>query len=389
MRKILIILILTLTVSGCSSAAGNYLKENKSTLDMNSPDLELLTPDLADTEIILAGEYHAVAGNFTAKYGLMTTLHKEAGIRYLLCEMGHGIAGLLNQYMETGKAETLDFIFEELKGSGAWSIEHREFWERLREYNLQQPKDERIIVIGIDVEHQFRAALYYLTTLNGADELPLLQDIKLQDWDDFTNFVFELQKERANKPEKYSDALAEDLFYFDDVVENLVNRIAVAEADQQAMYIREQAMYENFLKFHEHLPAGKYFGQFGMAHVFQEQCASDMEGVERLAMYLQRDDSPVRDQVISIAYIYINSKMSSWQNDYRELAVQDQFTDTRPVERQASADFTLFKLNSAESPYAEEPLLIPGPYRGVTTDYFQYVLAIKNSPATTPYGPWE
>lgn len=391
MKKIVALMaLLTLTFvdAGCSSSElSSYLLDNHSVLDIGNPNLSLLATDLKDAEVVLGGEYHAVKANYDVKFALLTAFHKQEGFKYFLTEMGYGVAGMLNLYLETGDKEILEQIQERIKGSASWTIEFSDFWEKLYHYNKELPDEQRITVIGLDIEWQLGAALDYLTTLQGADRLPVLEALGPMNREEFVNFFDGLQDDMENNPQLYADALGEDLFHFNFVVRNIATRLDIEDSHEQGMHLREQAIYDNFVKLYNFLPPGKFFGQFGMAHVYQRQCSDGMEGIERFAMALNRGDSPVKDKVISIAYMYINSKMSSWQNDYIELRVTNEFVDTQPLERVAQADYTLFRLEGENSPLQSNPYFIKGPYGGVTTDYFQYILAIRNSPAATPYGP--
>lgn len=54
------------------------------------------------------------------------------------------------------------------------------------------------------------------------------------------------------------------------------------------------------------------------------------------------------------------------------------------IDKYLDKDFTLFKLNGKRSPFAQELYFVESPDGGVTTDYFQYVLIIKDSKGATP-----
>jgi len=389
-RKIAILLVFLIGVFGCgASDISRHLESNKAMLDFENPDLSLIMEDLDRSLVVLGGEYHAVKANYSAQYGFLTALHQQAGFRYYLCEMGYGVAGLLNIYLLTGDTAILDRILQGLKGSAAWTEEFLEFWQQLYAYNRQLPEQERIIVVGVDIDWQVGPAVDYLMTLGGVEQLALLGDIYSLQSDEFPGFIKSIAQDMEENPDLYVTALGDNMFDFEMVINSLATLVAYHEDREGGMHLREQGMYENFVKIYNHYPPGKFFGQFGMAHVYQEQCSDGMEGVERFAMALTRNDSPVKGRVLSIAYVYVNSKMCSWQNNYQAIPVEKVFPDTRPLEKLAKSEFTLFRLTGEDSPFVSKAHMIPGPYRGVTTDYFQYILAIRNSAAATPFGPIE
>ena len=385
----MISLIFLLILVGCvKPPVDRYLENNHTSITMTNLnlDLELFTADLESAEIILAGQVHGVKANYAAKFGFMSALHQQAGFKYLLHEGGYGEAGWINQYLDSGDSSILDDFFDKLRGSAFWSVEGYKFWQDLYAYNQQQPEDERIVVVGIDIEQQFDIAVYYMNTLTGAENLEklvLLEDA-LDDTENLADFIEEFKQHRLDNAELYIQALGDDLFHFDFVLNNLVKSVAYHEDGD--FQVREQAMYENFIKLYDYLPVGKYFGQIGMEHVFQQQCSSRLEGVQRLAMSLTSEGSPVQGQVISVAYMYFSSKRTS-PFDYSQVWVESLIHDSMEMQRLSNTIFTLFRLNGEDSPYDDKPLLIPGPHGGATTDYFQYVLTIGFSEGVTPYGP--
>ncbi|MDD4402467.1 MAG: erythromycin esterase family protein [Desulfitobacteriaceae bacterium] len=365
--------------SGLDQAAlEKYLANNYISLDLDKPDFSLMARDLATVSVILGGESHAIQKNYDVRFGLLTGLHQQYGFNYFLCEIGYGFSGLLNQYLATGNKDILIRLSNQSKGTAVWCFEFEEFWERLYEYNRQLPEDQRILVFGVDVEHQRETAIDYIRTLNGVEQLPL----------DFNRlksgyYLEKILQDLEDNPETYANALEEDLFHFEIVIRNLIATRQFYATEDNAL--RERTMYENFLKIYAHYPEGKFFGQFGMEHVFQENCQTFLDGIDRFAMLLMSCDSPVQGKVLSIPYYYLNCQMSNWSNHY---AHEDAYNtlEAYKIHALAQADYTLFRLNGDASPFREQPYMVPNPYHGVTTDYFQYVLVIKDSPGTTtPY----
>ncbi|MGH9344932.1 MAG: hypothetical protein ACRD19_14370 [Terriglobia bacterium] len=66
------------------------------------------------------------------------------------------------------------------------------------------------------------------------------------------------------------------------------------------------------------------------------------------------------------------------------MAYADNATETQPFLAAATADAVLFKLTGRNSPFGRQLLLPDDATDGVTTDYFQYAVLLKSSPAATP-----
>ena len=59
------------------------------------------------------------------------------------------------------------------------------------------------------------------------------------------------------------------------MLDNIVNYInSYASNGANFADIREAAIYNNFRRIYSYLPIGKYFGEFGMEHVYQRTCSS-------------------------------------------------------------------------------------------------------------------
>lgn len=365
----LIIVFFLIAAGGCSDLNTNaYLEENYSALDMDNPDLSLMAKDLENIDVVLAGEQHYIRANYASEFGLMTALHQQAGFRYLLAEMGPSLAGLINLYLQTGDKWALDSL--------SLFPEENQFYERLYNYNLQHPEDQRIILVGVDIEDDLSYSFAYMTTLAGAEQLPLLKNADYLVSEEIPGYIQALTEDVAKNPDLYAETLGSDYVFLEILLKSMDGCLAYSEDPEQGKFLREQIMYENFLKLFNHYPQGKYFGQFGMEHVFQSQCATYLEGVERFAMQLNGQDSPVRGRVLSIPYVYFDC---TWVEDGNVEEIQNLLYYTRPMREFARGDFTLFRINGEDSPYRDGAYMIPGPAGGNTTDYFQYVLAIKGS----------
>lgn len=377
-------------------AMNSYIEKNYTNIDMSS-GFSILDRDFNSSSVILTGEEHAVKSNYKIKLALLKYLNQKYDVRYLLAEIGYSSSCFINQYLETGNEAKLKLVYKSLLGVAFGNKEDYSFWVELRKYNLTVPEDRRIKVIGIDIEHQMNTACEYLNYLLPENYPPEEIQSAVQRYknycmsiygDDFPRTMEKLQTDMNINPDIYKKYLGNNYFDFCMVVDNVVNSINAYSAHDADFYkIREPFMYSNFLRIYAHLPAGKYFGQFGMEHVYQKICSSSFMGnTKRLAMYMNSSGSPVRGRVLSIVYGYENCTFMNWENNFSQSKCTSIIDDFDAVKKYSSSDMTLFKLNGSNSPFNKKIYFFKSTDGGCTTDYFQYLILIKNSGGTTEIG---
>jgi hypothetical protein len=376
-----------------------YIKKNYSTVDLKGKDfikdLSIFDEDVKNYEVFLGGESHAISKNTDINLSLLKYFNQKADVRYLLCEVGYSFSAYMNEYLETGDEDILKSVYNSIKGTAGWSKESYEFWKNLREYNLTLPEHKKIIVIGIDIEHQMDTAYNYLRHILPAKAAPFeiqaiikrIKDTSVADIkgeNELKEILELLNKNIENNKDTYKKYLKSNFFYFDMVVNNMNNCVNAYKSDFDV--VREKSIYSNFKKAYEHYPKGKYFGQFGMEHIYQRVCYSYLGEKDRFAMYLNKDDSPVKNKVLSIVYAYKDCYWTNPKQSYEEMANACDIEDISLIDKYASTDITVFKLNGKKSPFDEKIYFVKKPIDGVTTEYFQYLLLIKNSRGITTLG---
>ncbi|MFA6939828.1 MAG: hypothetical protein WCQ54_02450 [Clostridiaceae bacterium] len=403
-NKILILLICTaicLTAS-CSSNdksidMNSYLTKNHAEINIHDcSGFNLLDKDITKSDVILTGEAHAISKNYQVKLSMIKYLNEKYKLKYLLEEIGYSQSCFINQYLKTGDESKLKLVFNNLKGTAAWSKEYYDFFIKLREYNLTLPESERIIAIGIDIEHQIGTALIYLNSILPESEpiheiKPYITDFKDGYKKKNTNAVIKaavnLQNNIKADSRDYEKYLGDKYFDFSIVLDNIINsKNAYASNSVNFESIREPGIYSNFKRIYSNLPKGKYFGEFGMEHVYQNICNSYMGDKSRFAMYLNSSDSPIKGKVLSIAYAYQNCKMMTWGKTYGEGNADSGLNDIDILNNISKSDITLFKLNGDRTPFSKKIYFVETKKSDKTdTDYFKYIILIKNSKGTIPY----
>lgn len=107
-----------------------------------------------------------------------------------------------------------------------------------------------------------------------------------------------------------------------------------------------------------------------------------MNSFTTFSTYLNQEDSPVRNKVISIVYDYRNSYYSI--NNNKSLIDGSTYMNDEIVKAYCTSDATLFKLTGDHSPFSRKESNENG---APVTKYFQYLMIVKNSSEVTPYDP--
>lgn len=353
----------------------------------------------ADYRIFLAGEYHAQTKGYQSKKMLIQYLHENQDVDYLICELGMGQGFLLDDYIQTGNEENLIFMMEELEGALAYTQDEYQFWKWLYDYNQQQPENDKLHIIGLDIEFQKKTSARGLSLLldnsvTPAEEIqPLIERIKESDGTAVKEFPQALEK----YPEQMKEVFGENFPWAEQYAKNVAatNQFYdwMEEGKTNFHQIRDDKMTDNLFFAMEQLPENaKFFGQFGAGHVLQSETTMDSllkEKNNRFAMQLQENDSPVKGEVCSIYLVFLERSDSPRSTNYylmneSEIPV-DSFQDY-------FAQDTFIPLDEKGSPfgrYGEEQVQdregSDNKAAMGLTDYFQKILLLPDSEACEPY----
>lgn len=131
-------------------------------------------------------------------------------------------------------------------------------------------------VVGVECELVTEYAMEVIVELLSTEkEVPLeIADImnqlikKSYRCEDIEYILYEIE---VNEPIYKEYVGEENLFHIRHILENIEIGYFVHEknTDQERYMIRDQAMYKNFVKLSAFNEQGKYFGQFGLNHVYQ------------------------------------------------------------------------------------------------------------------------
>lgn len=369
----------------------DYLKKNYSIIDPKDEsmkDLSIMDDDLKDGEMFLTGENHGVRANIELRIKFLKYYKGKTNFKYYLCELPYSMTHFLNIYLETKDENTLKDIYRPLKGTDAWNKDEYDYWGTLYEFNRGLPEDDRLTLVGTDIEHQPQNGIRFMKYCLDKNHVSgIINDHVEEFWNksDITNeeleyFYGKIEEELTKNEDLYGDLLKEYYFRFKHVNNNLLNMLEVYTGSN-FNGVRDKKMYENFLIFFNCLPKGKYFGQLGLSHIFQKS----FPNIAWLGSSLNKEGSQFKGKVLSVAYAYRDCKYlypTTRRNYVSSIDTLD--PSITELEYFIDSDYTLFKLNGEGSPFSKEliwPLEHKSPVGGVTTDYFQYLVVAKDSGA--------
>jgi hypothetical protein len=390
----------TLTKAETTDKVNEYLKSNYMEVNIEKEneffDLSILNDDLKDKEIFLTGEQHGNKANEILDMKFFRFFKEKVDFKYYLCELSYSDAYFLNRFLESGDMRILESIYKPLNGTLAWNKESYNHWKKVYEFNKTLPQARRIQVIGVDIEHQPENAFMYMTAILPKKEVPkeianeiseltaMRNAFRNINRDKLLSFIEGLSKDIEEKEAIYKKYLGESFFGFKLVNDNILymNEAYSANGDEFNKK-RDKRIYENFKQVYESLPKGKYYGQWGLNHIFQKE----QMGVKWIAAAMNEKGSSLENKVLSIAYAYENCKFMSKTSDGNYSVDNRNTYNSLIFNNFTTKDCTIFKLDGKDSPFSKDVIWLTSdiiPTSGITTDFYQYIILMKNSQATEP-----
>ena len=407
-KFILVLIVITLAIVGCTNkvvdsvidinnenkSIYDYFEKNNSIIEVQNlddfTDLSIIDSDLEGKEIYFTGEYHGTQENGKLKMKFLRYFKEKTGFTYYLCEDSYSGTYFLNKYLNSGDERILEEVYKPLKGTFAGNKDGYNHWKELYEYNKILPEDEKIKIIGVDIEHQTENSYRYFMDVLPDKEIPMeisqiidqLKDnyykLNRGEYIDIVQFSKILQKDIFEKEKIYKEYLGGDFFGFNLVNNNILNKYeAYSQRDNDWNNVRDKMIYDNFMDIYAEISPGKFYGQWGLDHAFQSKIQDTMW----FAAYLNKKGSIFENKILTIAYFYDNCEFmnqsgigtNTWSSLSKNSAIK-RFNDL------LEENITLYKLNGEDIP----PELLYESGNIAITDIFQYMVIIKDSKAEEP-----
>ncbi|MCH4890109.1 erythromycin esterase family protein [Acidaminobacter sp. JC074] len=375
----------------------SYFKDNsKAITNLDSLEEGLISmEDLDQHEIFLTGEVHGIKANSDLNIAFVKYFKEETNFKYYLSEMPYSMSYFLNQFLESGDETILLDIFKDLGKYGSDDKEYYEFWTNFYSYNYNLADEEKIKVVGLDIESNIIQAYKCLLDMLPDEEAPIeikesissLGDIlELLNTSFRNNYKGEknaeaILEDMGEHRDLYKDYLGENYVYFELVLWNILNsKKAYKVVDDWVEWnnTRDRIIYDNFKTIDNVLPRDNYYGQWGAGHVFQDVNTD----VKWFATYLNKYPK-YQDKVLSITYNYLDCQMKSADGLTEDFVFILPFIDE--IKDQIDSDFSIYKVNGQEEdrPYMPMYDILTGDELNKdVSEYFQYIVLIKNSGPT-------
>ena len=410
---ILIVLLQTVLFYAQDNTKVNYLKENR--FDLNSKDFKFPQKDF---KIIGYGAYHGSQKTEAVEMILLTSLVKDKIVKYYLPETDFSIAHYFDQYLKTGDTILLkDLVTHSgIRVKQERTIEMYEKWKKLKQLNDQLPKNDKLKILGIDYQINYKyASRHILELVNDPKDLFVpIQEIKSMVALDTTSYArgelsyaYKLMKNLVSDFEANKSKYKENITNKEDF-EHLIKNLKIS-FDQN--YGREKTMFENYIDLSKRYNFDKnaQFLRMGFSHI--EKSKEGKKGNPSFfSMLIDKAIYP-KEKVVSVMGYFTESEVV-WDEQYDDKGEYTGFTieggfgigdydkeyfrGIQNLKDTKISDKTLFRLNQPKTPYAiKEADLIEvimqdeksngEAVKGMATiEFIDYAILIYNSKASTP-----
>lgn len=413
MKNILAFLTFIISISTFAQSKIEYLKANRFDISNN----KFVFPQ-SKFNIIGFGAYHGSEKTEDVELKILKSVLKKTPIKYYLPETDFSIAHFFNQFLKSGDTILLKDLVTQygIRVPQERTIEVYNKWKNLKKINDNLKQDDKIQVIGIDFQVNYKYASKHILEIikNPNNQFKFLNEInemiKLDTTSYSTNKLSYSSKVLKNfvadyedNNEKYDKNIT-NKFEFDHILRNL--KISFSNNNE-----REKVMYENYLILSSefNFKEKPQFLRMGFFHL--EKSKEGKNGYPSFFTRLIDNKIYSKENVISIMGFLTDSEVV-WdekfdkQGEYIGYTIEggigigdyekEYFRGIQNLKTSKISDVTLFRLNNKKSPYFEKvPDLIEiimteeksnsDKVRGTSTlDYMDYGVLISNSKASVP-----
>ena len=350
-------------------------------------------------------EAHGTASNYDIAFDLFSKIDSAVGVDYILLESNYLQTYYLNKYMKSGDSFMLDLAFSTSVGTFGWTKEHKSYYERIYDYEKKKSKENRIHFVGIDIEHAYWHSHKFLIDSilpsKFSDSNMLISRIRqpLRYNIDYFNYYSHLYDDILKNEDSYRLLLGENFDIAKYLVKNIYNITYCKNLPSKSWNnTRDSLIYENFKWFNErlHFAQKVSFGLWGTDHIFQSPTKN---GTTFIAAHIKNKNPTI----IQTGYRMLYSKCSfnmptffvprfaRWIFGKRNYISTKAFNNDKIWSKVSGIGF----LKNRKSRYMNYPLSVDSVPKQINlvgnrkdiyqnSDYFQYVILVRNSPACKP-----
>jgi Erythromycin esterase len=418
-RFLLILTTIATLLSRCGTtqAQSPTIPSQVIALEEDHPNFLLFDKAFYGNQLFLLGETHGFKNAQVVDLALLKHLNQRVGVRHYIAEVDPTKAYYLNQYLQTGQDSTLRLVFASwIAETAQWA--NQDFFRKIqaiRAYNQTLPNAKRIRFVGIDEVQDRPLIARQLIELTGNQltkgDVPrldslvsLLQRMPKKPDSLAAQVALNWLAQIKNQPADYRKWRAETMTELRATLQTLTYRKTIRS--------REKTIFATFRDAlsRYNLTNEKLYGFWGVAHVWQAPLA---DGRLQFAGMIRSSDLPMKGKTVSITCSYVDSFMMVptqylppfWQEKGKVYSRVDKFNSNGPMMNVAGTDelikqsqpntTTLFKLpgtaagkapiTATYSPFMPADQRLNFDPARPTTDYFQYIVLIRNSEMTEPF----
>lgn len=416
MNKLLITPLLFLVLQSCTQTKTEYLKDNR--FDLASTRFAFPQNNF---NIIGFGAYHGSSKTEDVEIALLKSLTKNKSVKYYLPETDFSIAHYFNEYLKNGDTLLLKDLVTiyGIRVPQERTIEVYKKWKALKKMNDLLPAKDKLQVVGIDKQVNYKYVSKHILSLIKASEnerkpVQHIREMVKTDTTAYeindTGYAYKIlnslvtdydknkvdyQKHINNNPE------------FAHIIRNL--KISFDFSDKYKD--REKMMYDNYISLDSiyHFNRNPQYLRMGFSHL--EKSREGQAGKPHFFALLIENKVYEKDKVISI-FGYLTESKVVWDELYDEKGnytgytaeagfgigdyEKEYFRGIENLKATKISDQTLFRLNKKRSPFhVKEPDLIEvimqdeksngEAVSGMSTlEFLDYAVLISNSKESIP-----
>lgn len=408
----------------------SYIGKNSSNIDFTNYEdysaLEIFDDSIKDKKIILTNEENGIKENAQIQYKFISYLMDTWKLKYFLVDVGYAEAAIINEYLQTGDESLLESYNNSSMGYAFIGDSKQDMLKKLYLKNSQLNDNKKLNIVGIGIRESYEFIdLYFkriisrnpdltekqieninnflenlkseeiITNISNDEELEKRNEIILKHIDNFYSDI------NANE-EEYKEALNDDLNNIKIVLDNIKNLQEIMKTYHQDDSNNKngnekysQYLYDNLNSFYKDMNMKRCYIHVYQVYSYQHKVLD----VDFLGAKIAKDKK-FKDKILGINVIYQKGKFD-FDNTQIQINTAREDLNTILEEIKLDKEDMVIDLNNSRSPYrrkftpiyfafpddalypqenvaGEEIGGIIGKKPGVTTDYFQGVIIIKN-----------